>query len=133
MTDRKLNPDVSAFLDGLKHPLRTEIELVRNIIFNCNNELNENIKWNAPNYIVNDNDRITLKINPPKNILIILHCGAKTQTPPTKKLIKHTCKLLSWKGYDRAVITLNNKQDIITYQNNIVEIVNLWLKATKNT
>jgi len=85
MKAQKLNPDLGAFIDGLKHPLRSEIELLRNIILNSNNALTENIKWSAPNYVVNDNDRVTLKINPPKNILVILHCGTKTQTPPTKK------------------------------------------------
>ncbi len=132
MAAQKQNPNVSIFLDELKHPLRAEIEMVRNIILNSNNKLAENIKWNAPNYVVNGNDRVTLKINPPKNILIILHCGAKSQTQPTEKIINHNCKALSWKGNDRAIINLNNKQDIITYQNDIVQIVNLWLDATKD-
>jgi hypothetical protein len=132
MAVQKQNTDVSIFLDELKHPLRAEIEMVRNIILNSNNQLTENIKWNAPNYVINGNDRVTLKINPPKNILIILHCGAKSETTPTKKIINHNCKALSWKGNDRAIITLKNKQDIITYQNDIVQIVNLWLDATKD-
>ncbi len=132
MAAQKQNPNVSIFLDELKHPLRAEIELLRNIILNSNSTLVENIKWNAPNYVVNGNDRVTLKINPPKNILIILHCGAKTQTQPTKKLINHTCKALSWKDNNRAIITLNNKQNIITNQNDITQIINLWLEATEN-
>lgn len=132
MPATKLNQEVSTFLNELNHPLKEEIELLRNIILNSNKTLTENIKWNAPNYVVGDNDRVTLKINPPKNILVILHCGAKSQTQPTEKLITHNCKALSWKGNNRAIITLNNKQDIITYKNDIVEIVNLWLDATKN-
>lgn len=131
MPTTKLNQDVDTFLNQLNHPLIEEIELLRNIILNSNSALIENIKWNAPNYVFNGNDRITLKINPPKNILIVLHCGAKTQTQPNKKLISYACKALSWKGNNRAIITLNNKQDINTYQNSIVQIVNLWLEATK--
>lgn len=132
MPATKLNQEVSTFLNELNHPLREEIELLRNIILNSNKTLTENIKWNAPNYVVGENDRVTLKINPPKNILIILHRGAKVQATPTQKLIDYTCKVLSWKTNDRAIITLNNKQDIITYQNDIVEIVNMWLEATRN-
>lgn len=132
MPATKLNQEVSTFLNELNHPLREEIELLRNIILNSNKTLTENIKWNAPNYVVGENDRVTLKINPPKNILIILHRGAKVQAMPTQKLIDYTCKVLSWKTNDRAIITLNNKQDIITYQNDIVQIVNLWLEATKD-
>jgi hypothetical protein len=132
MPATKLNQEVSTFLNELNHPLREEIELLRNIILNSNKTLTENIKWNAPNYVVGENDRVTLKINPPKNILIILHRGAKVQAMPTQKLIDYTCKVLSWKTNDRAIITLNNKQDIITYQNDIVQIVSLWLEATKD-
>ncbi|MFN3445973.1 MAG: DUF1801 domain-containing protein [Bacteroidia bacterium] len=132
MPATKLNQEVSTFLNELNHPLREEIELLRNIILNSNKTLSENIKWNAPNYVVGENDRVTLKINPPKNILIILHRGAKVQAVPAQKLIDYTCKVLSWKTNDRAIITLNNKQDIITYQNDIVQIVNLWLEATKD-
>lgn len=130
MPATKLNQEVSTFLNELNHPLREEIELLRNIILNSNKTLTENIKWNAPNYAVGENDRVTLKINPPKNILIILHRGTKVQTMPAQKLVDYTCKVLSWKTNDRAIITLNNKQDIITYQNDIVQIVNLWLEAT---
>ena len=132
MPATKLNQEVSTFLNELNHPLREEIELLRNIILNSNKTLTENIKWNAPNYVVGENDRVTLKINPPKNILIILHRGAKVQAMPKQKLVDYTCKVLSWKTNDRAIITLNNKQDIITYQNDIVEIVNMWLEATRN-
>lgn len=132
MSATKLNQEVSTFLNELNHPLREEIELLRNIILDSNKTLTENIKWNAPNYVLGENDRVTLKINPPKNILIILHRGAKVQAMPTLKLIDYTCKVLSWKTNDRAIITLNNKQDIITYKNDIVQIVNLWLEATKD-
>jgi hypothetical protein len=69
-----LNIEVITFLDKLNHPFRSEIEVLRQIILNSNSDIIENIKWNGPNYIFNNEDRITIKINPPKLIQIIFHC-----------------------------------------------------------
>ena len=61
-----LNNDVTRFLDELHHPLRREIEALRVIILQANALLGENIKWNGPNYSVGAEDRITMRIQPPK-------------------------------------------------------------------
>lgn len=39
-----LNHDVTTFLDGQNHPLRTEIEKLRNLILSVSSEITENIK-----------------------------------------------------------------------------------------
>lgn len=44
------NPEVSKMLDALDHPLRTEIEFLRSILLETGEEIQENIKWNGPNY-----------------------------------------------------------------------------------
>ncbi|MEZ4852386.1 MAG: DUF1801 domain-containing protein [Bacteroidia bacterium] len=58
------------FLDGLNHPFRKEIEKLRLIIINATNDLTENIKWNGPNYCYGEADRITMRIQPPKQVQI---------------------------------------------------------------
>ena len=65
-----LNQEVTKFLDDMNHPFRTEIELLRNIVLDANEQLTENIKWNGPNYCIDNNDRITMRIQPPKQIQI---------------------------------------------------------------
>ena len=64
----KSNDEVTEFLNNLNHPLRAEIEILRENILSANSNLSENIKWNAPNYFYNGEDRITMKIQPPKQI-----------------------------------------------------------------
>jgi len=59
---------VTTFLDDLNHPFRKKTEQLRKVILSANNELTENIKWNGPNYCFNNNDRITMKIQPPKKL-----------------------------------------------------------------
>jgi len=127
-----LNSEVTEFLDELKHPFRKEIEELRNCILSANTVLTENIKWNGPNYSFNDEDRITMRVQPPKKqAQLIFHRGAKKQTQPKEKLISNKSKLLVWKENDRAIITFKNLQDIETGKAELKEIVTEWIMATK--
>lgn len=122
-----LNIEVTTFLDKLNHPFRSEIEVLRQIILNSNSDINENIKWNGPNYIFNNEDRITLKINPPKIIQIIFHCGAKIKEQPQNKLIDNDFGLLQWKENNRAVASFKSMNDIEINKEQIQSIVKQWL------
>lgn len=127
------NPAVTNFLDELSHPLRNEIELLRNCILSAHLDLTENIKWNGPNYCFDNEDRITMRIQPPttKQIQIILHCGAKVQEQPKARILKENFDLLTWKTNDRAVITFKNIQDIEKGKAELTEIVSQWIGAAK--
>ena len=125
------NNEVTDFIDRKNHPLRNEIELLRNCILSANNKLTENIKWNGPNYCFSNEDRITMKIHPPKNIQLIFHRGAKKQEQPKDKLIEDDSKLLIWKENDRAIATFKNITDIKNVETDLTEIVKRWINATK--
>jgi hypothetical protein len=124
------NIEVTEFLDAQNHPLRTEIEKLRQLILSAEGNLIENVKWNGPNYSVGDDDRITMKIQPPKNIQLIFHRGAKVKKQPANKLIQDNSGLLLWKENDRAVATFKNTADIESSQKDIVKIVKEWVLAT---
>lgn len=132
MTKQKLtgNQEVTQFLAELEHPLKKEIEQLRKIILNANKELTENIKWNAPNFCLNEEDRITMRIHPPKQIQLIFHRGAKVQALPGKNLIPDDKRILTWKTTDRAVATFTSMTEIKSLTNDITEIVTKWLKVT---
>lgn len=125
------NKSVSDFLDELNHPYRNEIEKLRNCILTANSDLTENIKWNGPNYCVDGKDRITMRINPPKPVQIIFHCGAKVQKQPKEKLIIENFDILTWRGNDRAIATFKNMQDIENSKVDLTKIINEWIQATK--
>ena len=126
-----INNDVTAFLDNLGHPFRTEIEQLRVIILSANQELTENIKWNGPNYCFDNNDRITMRIQPPKQIQLIFHRGVKVQEQPKNRLINDQTGLLTWKENDRAIATFKNIDDIETHQKALTDIINNWINETK--
>ena len=127
-----LNNEVTAFLDKLNHPFRNEIEQLRICIVEANKSLVENIKWNGPNFSFDNQDRITMRVQPPtKQIQLIFHRGAKKQKQPEGKLISNKSKMLIWKENDRAIITFKSLQDIESGKTDLTEIIKEWLEQTK--
>jgi hypothetical protein len=125
----KLNQEVTRFLIELNHPFIEEINELRTIILNSEKELIENIKWNGPNYTFNNQDFLTIRINPPKKIQLIFHRGAKKLEQPENKLIQDTSNLLVWKENDRAILELNSLDQIRINKTNLIEIIKKWICA----
>jgi len=125
------NIDVTRFLDEQNHPYRNEIEQLRLIILGANNKLTENIKWNGPNYSFASEDRITMRIQPPRQVQLIFHRGAKVKEQPKDKLIREDFGILTWKGNDRAIATFKNMQEIENSKTILTKIVTEWINATK--
>ena len=129
MNNNQLNIEVTCFLDSTKPPLRDEIDALRTIIMSTGLNLAESIKWNAPNYSINGNDRITLRIDSPKQIQIIFHRGAKVQTQPTERILSNKYSILLWKENDRAIASFKNLNEIQENSKMIKEIVINWIEA----
>lgn len=129
---KNLNIEVTALLEALNHPFRNEIEHLRICILEANKHLEENIKWNGPNYCFDNEDRITMRVQPPtKQVQVIFHRGAKKQTQPKDKLISIKSKMLVWKENGRAIVTFKSLQDIENGQTELITIINEWIKAAK--
>lgn len=127
-----LNSEVTSFLNKLNHPFREEIEELRNCILIANNGLTENIKWNGPNYCFEGEDRITMKIQPPKKqAILIFHRGTKKQDLPKDKLISNESEILFWKDNARAIVTFKRLQDIESEKSELTKIINEWINAAK--
>lgn len=125
-----LNPEVTAFLDVMNHPLRDLIENLRRVILTAGPDLVEGIKWNGPNYSLNGQDRITMRIHPPKQVQLVLHRGAKVKEQPKERLLKDECALLDWKSNDRAVLTVRGLAELQGHQAVVEDVVAQWLVVT---
>jgi hypothetical protein len=128
-----LNNEVTTFLDQTNHPLRKEIELLRTIVLNAVPGLTENVKWNGPNYCFENEDRITMRIHPPKQTQLNFYRGVKKLTQPNDKIIDDNSRLLDWKENDRAVASFKDKNDIEKSKSDLEAIVNKRIQATKST
>lgn len=128
--EKKMNKEVTEFLDKLDHPFRKEIEELRAMILESYPGMEEDIKWNGPNYKVNGGDRVSIKVNPPVSFHLILHRGAKVLEEPREKLLKEDHGLLNWKANDRAVATFKDSSSFNKARGHIKAIVENWLRQT---
>ena len=124
-----LSNEVTSFLNELNHPLIKEIIALRKIILETPILLQENIKWNGPNYLFNNEDRVTMRIQPPKQIQLIFHRGAKVKKQPPNKLINDETGLLLWKENDRAIISFKTINEIKDNKTKINNLIVQWINA----
>jgi uncharacterized protein YdhG (YjbR/CyaY superfamily) len=122
---------VDSFLDNLSHPLKKEILILRQIILQANRKLTEHIKWNAPSFCIDGDDRITMKLFPPKNIQLIFHRGAKVKAQPKERLIQDQSGLLKWMANDRAMAEFVSAEQIISQKKALSTLINVWISAAK--
>ena len=119
------NSEVTALLKQRNHPMSIGIEHLRSMALALN--LEENIKWNGPNYLSNGNDRITFRVQSPKLVQVILHLGAKTEKMPDKPLIEKTHPFIELKGKDRVILTFKTNEDILENSEIIGSIMEKWI------
>lgn len=130
MEKYSLSKEVTALLDSMEHPLRNEIEYLRRIIMSTGLGLSESVKWNGPNYSINNEDRITLRIYPFTQIQVIFHRGAKVKDQPKERLLKDDSMILTWKENDRAIATFKRIDEIEQVRIVFQEIVIKWIETT---
>ncbi len=122
--------EVALFIEKMDHPLKDEIIALRKIILASNPEITEHIKWNAPSFCVNEEDRFTFKLNTTDAVNIVFHRGAKAKAMPSERLIEDPDGLLKWVTNDRAVATFSNMTDIQNKELALFAILNEWQKAS---
>lgn len=123
------NTEVTTLLDNLNLPLRAEIDQLRQLVLTADSRLSENIKWNGPNYSIDQEDRITMRVQQSKMIQLIFHRGAKVKVQPADKLIQDAPRLLIWKENDRAVATFKNMTEIEASRADLITLIQDWIRA----
>ncbi|MBI4923923.1 MAG: DUF1801 domain-containing protein [Devosia nanyangense] len=119
---------VTAFLSTLVHPRKAEIERVRELIFEADPHLSEQIKWNAPSYGHGD-DRITFRLQPGDRIDLIFHRGAKVQDNSSFSFADDS-GLCTWLAPDRAIVSFGDSADIEARAPALRALVKRWIAAT---
>lgn len=119
------------YFKELEHPLRQEILEVRKIILDARTGITEHIKWNAPSYCVNGEDRLTFNLRGKDFFRLILHCGVKIKARKLKgKIESDKNGLLEWAADDRAIIRFTDIIDIMQKKPLLTSIIQEWLKKT---
>ncbi|WP_077247840.1 DUF1801 domain-containing protein [Bacillus sp. FJAT-27225] len=76
---------VSEYLENCNHPMKELIEQVRSIILSMDVGITEHIKWNAPSFCFNGDDRITFRLSKPDYVQLVFHSGGTGQRRQNKE------------------------------------------------
>lgn len=110
---------VSEYMNLLEHPLKAEIDAVRDIIKNAHPGISERIKWNAPSYytsadLVTFNPRMTQKVH------LVFHHAA---------IVTIASALLEGDYKDRRMVYLKDMDAVLTHKTELDRIMKALVAA----
>ncbi len=121
---------VDRFLNGLDHPLKEAVQEVRRIILRAEPQLTEHIKWNAPSFCWNGQDRVTFNLHGETYFRLVFHCGARVKEVKTNgMLFDDSTGLLEWAANDRATAKFTDLRDVREKEASLREVVSQWIAA----
>ncbi|MDI4647668.1 DUF1801 domain-containing protein [Cohnella hashimotonis] len=122
---------VADFMDKLEHPMKREIEALRALVRDADVRLAEGIKWNAPSYSVDGEDRVTLNLQGKGIIRLVFHAGAKKKNLNIRAAWGEDASgLLEWAADDRAIVKLAGMDDVREKGDKLASVIRRWLEAT---
>ncbi|MGH3146976.1 MAG: DUF1801 domain-containing protein [Rubrobacter sp.] len=125
MTNR--TQEVDRFMGEVEHPLRDGVERLRSAILDSNDGITEHVKWNAPSFRYAGEDRVTFRLYPRDRVRLVFHRGSRVRSDGKDFVFDDDTGLLEWVADDRAVVALQDAEDVEAKQPAIVELVNRWI------
>ncbi|WP_242915646.1 DUF1801 domain-containing protein [Brevundimonas pishanensis] len=124
-----MTKDVSGFLDSLEEAPRKTVEALRAIVRRAHPDVQEGFKWNAPNFTLKGQDRITLGIMRNGGVRIVRHRGSKPE-PMKSFAFDDPDRLMKWPEPDRGVLILKDDADVACVEDKLVLLCSRWLATT---
>lgn len=130
MTDKNSSDIiVEEFLNKLDADKRVLVDALREIILNSEPKLEEHIKWNAPSYVLDGEDRITFNLmNKQEVVKLVLHMGAtRKEDKKGAPVMQDKTGLIEWNSDIRGIITFASIEDINSKLTALEKIIKHWL------
>lgn len=105
---------VDQFMSDLSHPLKQEVEEVREIIKDVNPEITEQIKWNAPSFSYKNEYIVTFNLRPRDRIHLVFH-------NPNIAQVKN--ELLEGDYADRRMMYFTDTEDIVAKEADLRKVI----------
>ena len=120
---------VEEFMNGLDDNRRTQVARLRQYILDESPSLTEHIKWNAPSYVKDGEDRITFNtINKEHTVKIVFHMGATRKEDKKGQPILKNAALIEWASDIRGYMTFESLEQISTNEKEIKRTIHNWLQ-----
>lgn len=101
--NRDNTEQVDQFMEKLDHPFKAEVQMIREIIKNVDNDITEQIKWNAPSFSYEGEYLVTFNLRDQQKIHLVFH---------NTEIAKVKSRLLEGNYEDRRMAYFANKKDI---------------------
>ncbi len=122
---------VEEFLEGLDDDRRAQVVRLREYILDAAPRAREHIKWNAPSYMINDEDRITFNtVNKDQTVKLVFHMGATRKEDRKREPILKDAALVEWVSDIRGYVTFITLDEIISNEKGIKKLVRDWLELS---
>jgi len=117
------------FLNDLSEDKRLQVETLRDLILKVEPKLEEHIKWNAPSYILDGEDRITFNLmNKQGAVKLVLHMGAtRKEDKKGAPVMRDDSGLIEWSSDIRGMITFAAIEDMNSSLGSLKKIIKDWL------
>ncbi len=89
----------------------------------------EGVKWNAPSYAFEGDDRITCNLSAPDRVRLIFHCGVQKRATKGRVPVDDR-GLLEWAADDRGIATFRSLAEVAAAEQALGKLVREWLAAT---
>lgn len=121
---------VDEFLGALDHPLKDEVEIVRQWILSVDPTIVEEVKWNAPSFRTSD-FFATFHLRSVDAVQLVLHAGAKPKASAKRGLDVDAPSGLPvrWLAKDRALVTLGRGAALRAQRRALESLVRQWIAA----
>lgn len=120
---------VDEFLNDLSDNKRLQVSALRDLILSTEPKLKEHIKWNAPSYVLDGEDRITFNLMNKQGVVkLVLHMGAtRKEDKKGAPIMKDESGLIEWSSDIRGMITVTSIEYITTNMNSLKKLIKDWL------
>jgi hypothetical protein len=120
---------VTAYITQLSHPRKDDIISLRQAILAGDARIGEQIKWNAPSFLWNGDDRVTLLLKPADRVALVFRCGVKVKSRAGFSFNDPT-GLIVWSTPDRGALTLQADFPLAKRLPELVALVLAWMQQT---
>jgi hypothetical protein len=117
------------FFNDLNNNKRLQVDTLRDLILKTEPQLEEHIKWNAPSYVLDGEDRITFNLmNKQEVVKLVLHMGAtRKENKKGAPIMQDDSGLIEWSSDIRGMITFTTAEDINSNLILLKKIIKDWL------
>ena len=110
-------------MTALDHPLKREVQALREFVLGADPRVTEGIKWNVPSFSMVEHFA-TFNLRPRDRVQLVLHRGAKVRDGDGERLpVDAPSGLLDWRSGDRALVEFRDMGEVDAARAALTELV----------